>query len=46
MTVEELIEKLKEMPQDAQIAVMYDVEPFINDSPKSKDGVELGTVIL
>lgn len=56
MTVKELIEQLKEMPQDAQVAVKYrddggsyygcdyDVEPFVNDVPK--EGVEIGTVLL
>lgn len=58
MTVAELIEQLKQMPQNAQVAVKYrddggsyygcdyDVEPFVNDIPKNKEGVEIGTVLL
>lgn len=58
MTVAEFIEKLKEMPQDAQVAVKYrdesgtyygcdyDVEPFVNDIPKKKEGVDLGVVLI
>lgn len=56
MTVAELIEMLKEMPQDAKVAVKYrddggsyygcdyDVEPYINLS--HKEDVEIGTVLL
>ena len=58
MTVAELIEMLKEMPQDAKVAVKYrddggsyygcdyDVEPFVNDIPEDKEGVEMGVVLL
>lgn len=58
MKVSELIEKLKEMPQDAKVAVKYrdddgsywgcdyDVEPFVNDIPQKREGVEIGTVLL
>ena len=58
MKVSELIEKLKEMPQDADVAVKYrddggsyygcdyDIEPYVSDKQDCKDGVEIGTVLL
>lgn len=58
MNVAELIEELKKMPQDAQVAVKYrdeggsyygcdyDVEPLLNDIPKNKEGVDIGVVLI
>lgn len=58
MTVSKFIELLKDMPQDAEVAVKfrdsggcyygcdYDVEPYVNDLPESKEGVKVGTVLI